>query len=631
MTSLFTTLKTAATYLLAKTPFTRGALKPLVFFPFLFFPLFLVALPSESTIRALGLTPKEVQWLARNPVVRLGFDHKRPPYDFANEKGEHQGILSSYYDYFEQLLGISFIPVQTSSWEALFEHAQQGKIDLLSGIAKTDERTRYLLFSKPLFDVTLSVVLQRNRVLFNSLEELNKEPVGMVRAYATAMFVKQQHPTLNIVDIPSLKEGLRMVKNGELAAVVAEDFSLQYYLEEYEFRSLYAAHPLLLHIPICIGVHQDHPLLLSILQKALNHLSDEQKQALWKPWIQKKEPAFNVVGFLLVLLFFALGGLAWSSMLFFHQRKKAQQLLGRTRLAKKHLQVASKAMELGTWLWYIKNNINTINPAYARLLGYEKKEFNETFEHFTSLISPEDLPLMYTALKRHLDGAEPYYNVHMRMRHKNGNYVWIRSCGGVLKRDADGYPEILGGWHMKIDRPEETHAALTQYLDPVTGLFSDHFYKVLVPLHIRRARREHTGVALMLVEIADIHLIEETYGTTQANQALQAVSLMLQGKLFHPSGMLFRMNPTTFCLLFWFDVYKEAHAFELTLQEHLRSIELFVKEEPLLLSIHTGASFMFPGSYIEEQELYQHAYANLKKNQASDLKIKQETHPLLAP
>lgn len=40
---------------------------------------------------------------------------------------------------------------------------------------------------------------------------------------------------------------------------------------------------------------------------------------------------------------------------------------------------------------------------------------------------------------------------------------------------------------------------------------------------------------------------------------------------------------------------------------------------------------MFPGSYIEEQELYQHAYANLKKNQASDLKIKQETQPLLAP
>ncbi|MBE0496603.1 MAG: transporter substrate-binding domain-containing protein [Campylobacterales bacterium] len=613
MTLLSITQTTAATCLLANTSSLRGIFKPLIL---LFFPLFLFALPSETTIKTLGLTPKEVQWLASNPIIRLGFDPARPPYDFADEHGRHQGILSSYFHHFETVFGITFVPVRTPSWEMLLKEVEQGKIDVLSNIIPTKERTNTLLFSDPLFDVSLSVATNRDKVVFESLLELHGQRVGMVKGYATIPLVQHRYPTLHITEVSDLKKGLELLQKGELDAFIGEDFALQYYLKAYEFRSLYLAHPLPIRFSSHIGVHHDQPILFSLLQKALRAITHEQKQAFWLPWIKKENAGFHATGFLFAMLVLALFTLVWVLVLLRRQREKIIAILHRKKMAQKHLHIASTFLGMGTWAWSVSKNTYVVNPAYARLLGYEKKEFNETFEHFTSLISPEDLPLMFTALKRHLDGTEPYYNVHMRMRHKNGEYLWIRSCGKVLKQDANGHPELLGGWHLRVDEVNHQEEILSQHIDPVTTLFSSQFYKVLVPLHILRARREHKGVALFLFEFSNLSHVQETYGSRQTDEALKALSLVLQGQLTQPSGMLFRMNTTTFCMLFWFSTYKETKEWYCKTKERLQSIELFADKTPLVLSIHSGEAFMFPGSYLEEADLYQNAYSDLKKHQS---------------
>ena len=616
MTLLSITQKTAATYQLAKLAPARSFSLLLAFF---LLPLYLFALPTEKTIKTLGLEPEEIQWLAAKPIIRLGFDHARPPYDFINAQGEHQGVFSSYYRYFEQQLGTSFTPTHFSSWETLFEATKEGKIDLISGVIKTEERADYLLFSDPLFDISLSVATQRDRVLFEPLLELHGKRVGMVKGYATIGLIQKHYPSLHITEFLDLKEGLEQLKAGELDAVIGETLSLGYYLENYPFRTLYIAHALPIRFPAYIGVHRDHPLLLSVLQKTLHHLSTEEKQTLWLPWIKPKGSTFNITGFLLVLLFLSLAGLGWSLVALHRWRQKIHAIIQRAALSQKHLNIASKALGAGTWTWSVANNTNTINHTYARILGYTKNELKQTFEGFTGLVSPEDLPLMYTALKRHLEGTEPFYHVHMRMRHKNGEWIWIHSCGGVLKRDINGNPELLGGWHLRIDEPKHKEDSLLEYLDATTGLFSSTFYNVLVPLHIRRARREHAGVALFLFELSNLHAIETTYGVAQSNEAVKAVALVLQGQLTHPSGMLFRMNAFTFCMVFWFDVYKEANQTHAKTQDRLKDITLFAGEKPLKLIIQNGRAFMFPGSYMDEALLYQSAYSDLKKYQNEEI------------
>jgi ABC-type amino acid transport substrate-binding protein/GGDEF domain-containing protein len=579
-----------------------------------FIPPSLDAIPSEKNIQQLGLTSSEVAWLATHPIIRLGFDTARPPYDFLGENGEHQGVLSSYFNHVESLLGITFLPTEFSSWKTMLEAARHNHIDVVSGLMKTPERETFLLFSDPLFEVSLSIATRREIVLFEPLNELEGKRVGMVESYATIPLVKEKYPCLEIVEVPNLETGLAMVKDGRLSAMISENFALQQLLTNRDFHMLYIAHSLPLRYTLRVGTHKHYPTLHSILQKSLRATTQEERKSFWLTWIRQDKPAVYTSELLVTLGLLLLLLSLWLAYKLRLQKKRIQNLISQLKISKRHVRVAAKTFNVGTWVWVVNDNKNFINHTYANMLGYTKKELDETFDCFTSLISPEDLPLMYTALKRHVDGVQTYYDVRIRMRHKNGEYRWIHSGGGVLKRDTFGHPEIIGGWHMLVDKTCEDASRYTQSIDPLTTLFSAHCYAILAPFHIQRARKERSGIALLLFQATNAQAIKEAFSEAEKDELIKAVGLGIKGELTQPSGFLFRMSEDIFCMLFWCDDKEEVHESETKILNRLKKIELFVQGTLVTPQVKSGHAFMLPGSYVEEDTLYHQAYDLLQNH-----------------
>ena len=66
-------------------------------------------------------------------------------------------------------------------------------------------------------------------------------------------------------------------------------------------------------------------------------------------------------------------------------------------------------------------------------------------------------------LERHFAGELPYYDSECRMKHKNGEWVWIHDRGRVITRTSDDKPLMMFGTHTDITERKRAEKALRVY------------------------------------------------------------------------------------------------------------------------------------------------------------------------
>ncbi|WP_301276937.1 PAS domain S-box protein [Dechloromonas sp.] len=106
---------------------------------------------------------------------------------------------------------------------------------------------------------------------------------------------------------------------------------------------------------------------------------------------------------------------------------------------------------VGTWEWNIQTGEVTINERWAEIVGYTTDELQPvTIQTWANLANPDDLKKSQELLEQHFSGVLPYYECEARMKHKDGQWVWVLDKGRVSKWTEDGKPLLMSGTHQDI-------------------------------------------------------------------------------------------------------------------------------------------------------------------------------------
>ncbi|MFN2329832.1 MAG: PAS domain-containing protein [Chromatocurvus sp.] len=106
---------------------------------------------------------------------------------------------------------------------------------------------------------------------------------------------------------------------------------------------------------------------------------------------------------------------------------------------------------VGTWEWNIVTGETIFNERWANIIGYTLDEISPTtLETWTRLAHPEDLVRSNHALSRVFSRETTAYECDVRMRHRNGEWIWVLDRGLVVEWDADGKPLRMSGTHLDI-------------------------------------------------------------------------------------------------------------------------------------------------------------------------------------
>ena len=135
------------------------------------------------------------------------------------------------------------------------------------------------------------------------------------------------------------------------------------------------------------------------------------------------------------------------------------------------LQAIIEGTRAGTWEWNVASGAIRVNDRWAEMLGYSIGELKPlTIKVWEQLCHPDDLAKSNAVFQRHFKGELPYYECVVRMRHKEGYWVWIQDRGRLISCTPAGKPEWVVGTHTDISDQYTSSQMLNKLAETVPGV-----------------------------------------------------------------------------------------------------------------------------------------------------------------
>ncbi|MFN8232582.1 MAG: EAL domain-containing protein [Actinomycetota bacterium] len=165
-----------------------------------------------------------------------------------------------------------------------------------------------------------------------------------------------------------------------------------------------------------------------------------------------------------------------------------------------------------------------ISPQVERILGYTVQEWLTDPDLWPRILHPDDRERAIAENSRHNETGEPY-SLDYRVIAKDGRVVWIHDEASIV-RDDHGIARYSHGMMLDVsDRKRgDENVAFLQYHDELTGLPSRSMFEELLELSMARAKRHDGSVAVVVLDLDDFRLVNDSLGHANGDAVLREVS-----------------------------------------------------------------------------------------------------------
>jgi PAS domain S-box-containing protein len=133
-------------------------------------------------------------------------------------------------------------------------------------------------------------------------------------------------------------------------------------------------------------------------------------------------------------------------------RKKAEHDL---KASQEIWQFALEGAGDGVWEYDFETKEVFFSKQYKRMLGYEESEFENKPEEWLSRIHPDDICIVEETDRQYFENKINSHQREYRIKHKNGNYLWILDRGMIINYTDNGKPQRIIGTHTDITGRKE--------------------------------------------------------------------------------------------------------------------------------------------------------------------------------
>ena len=129
--------------------------------------------------------------------------------------------------------------------------------------------------------------------------------------------------------------------------------------------------------------------------------------------------------------------------------------------SEQRFQLAAEAADLGIWDFLIGTDKAFYSRKWKLMLGYYPDELKNNYSIWEELLHPEEKDRVIHFFNDFIKSDLFVYEAEFRMKHKNGNYVWIKSRASVI-RDSKGKAIRMFGTHRDITEEKKSESEYTK-------------------------------------------------------------------------------------------------------------------------------------------------------------------------
>ncbi len=281
------------------------------------------------------------------------------------------------------------------------------------------------------------------------------------------------------------------------------------------------------------------------------------------------------------------------------RRAQARQREAALLNDRQHLTDLIGDMDIGTWEWNVQTGATVFSEAWAKIIGYRLAELQPVnIETWLNHVNTEDLLRSNEALQQCFNRQTDIYECEVRMRHRNGNWIWVLARGRVVEWGADGKPVRMLGTHRDVTgqvvarNRDEGEARVSLSFDVCSRVQFD----AQGSQELLRVRESGARLSMMLVDVDRLGEINAALGREAGDAVLKSLAkacrLYLRG-----NDLLARFGGDRFALLLPDTPVTGAERVARRLVEALEQEEARLPDgRPVPFTVSVGAAEAVPGT-----------------------------------
>jgi signal transduction histidine kinase len=197
----------------------------------------------------------------------------------------YQGLTAEFMTLVEEKLGVHFLRLYAKTWDQVLAAEQRGEVDIHPVLAKSEARSREWEFTEPYIRIPMIIVMRASLKDSFSEDTMADFKMGVGHGYGIREFVAENCKDFNIVPVESDRFGLIKAAMGEIDLMITDLASASYHIEREGLTNLRLAATMGSLYEFSFATRRDNPILNSILNKALNQITREERRAIYDRWI----------------------------------------------------------------------------------------------------------------------------------------------------------------------------------------------------------------------------------------------------------------------------------------------------------------------------------------------------------
>ncbi|MCW8831954.1 MAG: transporter substrate-binding domain-containing protein, partial [Colwellia sp.] len=243
-----------------------------------------LSIAQANDINTVALSADEQRWLANNAIINVAGGNEWAPIDFVNSKGKYDGFAYDYLKLISEKTGLTF-NFKSSSWTKAYNSVLNKENILLPALYQTTERDKHLIFSEAYYR-SLDYFFTRDDVDFNRSNEFQGKKLALVKDYATGPLLQKSYPNLTIIYTESLEQAITLLLEKKVDLIFDSYVTIQYLMKKRAIVNFvpYKSLENMDVFPLKMATTKNNPELISIINKGMKVISEEERQALLTKW-----------------------------------------------------------------------------------------------------------------------------------------------------------------------------------------------------------------------------------------------------------------------------------------------------------------------------------------------------------
>jgi diguanylate cyclase (GGDEF)-like protein/PAS domain S-box-containing protein len=506
-------------------------------------------LASTSTVQ---LSEDEKRWLSEHPSIRLAVDIDWSPFEYIDDENQYVGMAAEYIALVGRKLGIEFEVEKEKPWSEVVAAVKSGELDMYSCVVSTVQRREYVNFTEPYLSFPMVIVTSDQVAYVNGLKDLKNETVAVVRGYATQDLLEKDHPELELYLADNVADALEKLSVGKVYAYIGNIATVSHVIKRDGLTNIKISGQTPYNYELSMGVRKDWSEFMPILQKALDSITEQEHDQIYRNWIKLRyEHGFNydllwkiLAGVFLVITIILIWNRRLSNEI--QKRVETEKLLNDA-----HQQLEQTNKQLVDYVDIVdkyvitsttdrKGIITSTSDAFCEISGYSQQELIGN-DH--SIVRHSDMPAsIYKELWSSITRGQTWQG-ELKNKKKNGDYYWVHA---YISPVCDEQGNITGYTAIREDITSKKLAEELSITDELTSLFNRRHFNNLFPQELARAEREKKTIVLMIIDVDYFKPYNDNYGHQQGDSALRAVSGVIKDTLRRAGDFAFRIGGEEF-------------------------------------------------------------------------------------